>query len=204
MSEGFLQQTCLGCQDICVKAVLLGESTVGKSSIIEVVRFGHISEEQAPTIGACFHAKRNKIGDQIVKVNLWDTAGQERFRSLAPMFYRDADFAVLVYSIDNPISFDSLESWYSNLQHDCQTIPEIIVVGNKSDLESKRKVQKEQGEQFSKKIGAVFFEISAKENPNRIDDIINSICEIAIRNKKTCDEEQREGPPLKENKKSCC
>jgi small GTP-binding protein len=72
------------------KLVLLGQSTVGKTSIINVAEGGSFSEDQSATIGACFHIKKMKVGSTGIKLHIWDTAGQERFRALAPMYYRGA------------------------------------------------------------------------------------------------------------------
>ena len=84
-----------------IKLVLLGDSKVGKTSIVTVVHGDEFIPDQTATIGACFHIKKMKIGDVALQLHIWDTAGQERFRSLAPMYYRDAQFALLVYSVDN-------------------------------------------------------------------------------------------------------
>ena len=123
-----------------VKLVLLGESTVGKTSIVNVAHRGEFIEDQTSTIGACFQIKKMKVGDATVKLHLWDTAGQERFRSLAPMYYRDAQYALLIYAIDNHDSFDSIETWHSGLVEDCSTVPHIVLIGNKTDLVDSRTV----------------------------------------------------------------
>jgi len=89
---------------IQVKLVLLGESAVGKSSI--VLRFvnNEYQDNKEPTIGAAFLTQRCKLDDRIIKFEIWDTAGQERFHSLAPMYYRNAQAAVIVYDITKPVS----------------------------------------------------------------------------------------------------
>ena len=89
---------------IQVKLVLLGEAAVGKSSL--VLRFvnNEFQENKEPTIGAAFLTQKCKLEDKIIKFEIWDTAGQERFHSLAPMYYRNAQAAIVAYDITKPVS----------------------------------------------------------------------------------------------------
>jgi small GTP-binding protein len=91
-----------------LKAVLVGESTVGKTSILTVANTGQFEADAASTVGACFVANNYTFGDRSVRLNIWDTAGQERYRALAPMYYRDMDIGCVVYAIDNLQSFESV------------------------------------------------------------------------------------------------
>merc|ERR1711943_118080 len=121
------------------KLVLLGDSAVGKSSL--VLRFvrGQFFEYQESTIGAAFLTQNVSLNDYTVKFEIWDTAGQERHHSLAPMYYRGAAAAVVVYDITNTESFSRAKSWVKELQR--QGSPNIVIAlaGNKCDLASKRK-----------------------------------------------------------------
>ena len=109
---------------VSIKIVLLGETGVGKTSIVNVVHGGEFIPEQTSTIGACFQIHKIKIGDQLVNLHLWDTAGRERFRALTPMYYRDAQCALLVYAINNSESFETIRQWYGGLKNDCQDMPD--------------------------------------------------------------------------------
>ena len=149
-----------------VKLVLLGESTVGKTSIVNVAHRGEFIEDQTSTIGACFQIKKMKVGDATVKLHLWDTAGQERFRSLAPMYYRDAQYALLIYAIDNHDSFDSIETWHSGLVEDCSTVPHIVLIGNKTDLVDSRTVTYEQGQELAHRLNARFYDCLLYTSPS--------------------------------------
>ncbi|CAF99402.1 unnamed protein product [Tetraodon nigroviridis] len=122
------------------KLVLLGESAVGKSSL--VLRFvkGQFHEFQESTIGAAFLTQTVCLDDTTVKFEIWDTAGQERYHSLAPMYYRGAQAAIVVYDITNEESFARAKNWVKELQR--QASPNIVIAlsGNKADLASKRAV----------------------------------------------------------------
>jgi small GTP-binding protein len=160
------------------KLVLLGQSAVGKTTIINVAEGGPFVQDQSATIGACFHMKKMKMDTNAIRLHIWDTAGQERFRALAPLYYRDAQFALLVYSIDSRDSFNEINTWYKALQEDCSPLPEIAVVANKVDLVERRQISLEEGRALSKKLNASFFEVSAKANG---DGVRTMLQEIAIR-----------------------
>jgi small GTP-binding protein len=119
-----------------VKLVLLGEAAVGKSSL--VLRFvnNEFQENKEPTIGAAFLTQKCRLEDKIIKFEIWDTAGQERFHSLAPMYYRNAQAAVVVYDITRASSLDKAKSWVKELQRQANPNIVIALAGNKLDLVS--------------------------------------------------------------------
>jgi small GTP-binding protein len=157
------------------KVVFLGDSAVGKTSIISAYAHEEYSEEHSPTVGAHFSLQRLQIGTSEVKLKIWDTAGQERFRALTPMYYRDSQVAVLVFALDSQESLDGLSSWIENLRRDTRLMPEVVVVGNKSDLE--RRVQG--AEQFADRENAVYVECSAKERKG-IDELFTIVAQKAL------------------------
>ncbi|KAL7977163.1 hypothetical protein Chor_009112 [Crotalus horridus] len=122
------------------KLVLLGESAVGKSSL--VLRFvkGQFHEYQESTIGAAFLTQTICLDDTTVKFEIWDTAGQERYHSLAPMYYRGAQAAIVVYDITNMDTFVRAKNWVKELQRQASASIVIALAGNKADLASKRAV----------------------------------------------------------------
>jgi len=146
--------------------VLLGDSAVGKSSL--VLRFvrGLFFEYQESTIGAAFLTQTVALNDTTVKFEIWDTAGQERYHSLAPMYYRGAAAAIVVYDITNFDTFKRAQQWVKELQR--QGNPNIVIAlaGNKSDLSSKRKVEPEEAESHASENGIFFMETSAKTSTN--------------------------------------
>lgn len=156
-----------------LKVVFLGESSVGKTSIITCFSPDGFTPNQTPTVGACFSVKNVDVDGEIVKLKVWDTAGQERFRALTPMYYRDAQVAILVFALDSYDSFDKLKGWVDDLERDTRIRPEIIIVGNKSDL--KRKVEQSEAEGFAGSVGATYWECSAKTK----DGVEDMFCQAA-------------------------
>jgi len=156
------------------KLVLLGESAVGKSSL--VLRFvkGQFHEYQESTIGAAFLTQTVCLDDTTVKFEIWDTAGQERYHSLAPMYYRGAQAAIVVYDITNQDTFSRAKSWVKELQR--QASPNIVIAlaGNKADLGGKRTVEQEEAQAYADENGLLFMETSAKTAMN-VNDIFLAI-----------------------------
>eukprot|EP01098_Paradermamoeba_levis_P000023 TRINITY_DN1003_c0_g2_i1.p1 TRINITY_DN1003_c0_g2~~TRINITY_DN1003_c0_g2_i1.p1 ORF type:complete len:211 (+),score=55.75 TRINITY_DN1003_c0_g2_i1:167-799(+) len=149
------------------KLVLLGESAVGKSSL--VLRFvkGQFLEYQESTIGAAFLTQTVVLEDtSTVKFEIWDTAGQERYHSLAPMYYRGAQAAIVVYDITSYSSFNRAKTWVKELQR--QGNPNIVIAlaGNKLDLAAKREVQTEEAQAYADENGSLLMETSAKTDTN--------------------------------------
>lgn len=144
------------------KLVLLGDVGAGKSSL--VLRFvkDQFIEFQESTIGAAFFTQTVAVNDTTVKFEIWDTAGQERYHSLAPMYYRGAAAAIVVYDITNPASFARAKKWVQELQ--AQGKPDTIVAlaGNKSDLIDARQVVAEEAQKYAEMNNLFFLETSAK------------------------------------------
>ncbi|KAF5283551.1 hypothetical protein FQR65_LT13844 [Abscondita terminalis] len=145
-----------------LKILIIGESGVGKSSLLLRFTEDNFDPEQTLTIGVDFKTKRLVIDGNSVKLAIWDTAGQERFRTLTPSYYRDAQGAILVYDVCNYATFSKLETWLSELET-YSTKRNIIkmIVANKIDMDN-REVSREEGLHFAKKHKTLFIEASAK------------------------------------------
>lgn len=157
-----------------IKLVLLGESGVGKSSIaLRYVR-GEFNEHGEATIGAAFLTKTINVNGCAIKFDIWDTAGQERYHSLAPMYYRGAPAAVVVYDVCSMNSFNRATLWVKELlQQTSQMV--IVLAGNKADMAGEnRGVTKEEGKDFADEHGLIFAETSAKTGMN-VEDIFQSV-----------------------------
>ncbi|WVQ98201.1 hypothetical protein IAU59_005323 [Kwoniella sp. CBS 9459] len=143
------------------KLVLLGESAVGKSSL--VLRFvrNEFSDFRESTIAAFLTQTVSLDENTNIKFEIWDTAGQERYKSLAPIYFRNSNAAVIVYDITQA-SFEKAKSWVRELQRQADPSIVIMLVGNKSDLSAQRKTPRELGEQFAQEEGLLFSEASAK------------------------------------------
>lgn len=152
-----------------LKVIILGDSSVGKTSLMNQYVNKKFSNQYKATIGADFLTKDVVIDDKEVTLQIWDTAGQERFQSLGVAFYRGADCCVLVFDMTNPKSFDSLESWKDEFliqssPSDPDAFP-FVVLGNKVDEKEKRRVSAAKAEAFcGSKIS--YFETSAKQATN--------------------------------------
>ncbi|KAI8377637.1 ras family-domain-containing protein [Radiomyces spectabilis] len=118
------------------------------------------------TIGVGFGTKHINVNDQQIKLQIWDTAGQESFRTITRSYYRGAAGALLVYDITRRETFENLPTWLEDIRQHANPNTVIMVIGNKSDLESKRQVSTEEGERFARENDLFFLEASAKSAEN--------------------------------------
>uniref|UniRef100_A0A671NHD9 Ras-related protein Rab-6B-like n=1 Tax=Sinocyclocheilus anshuiensis TaxID=1608454 RepID=A0A671NHD9_9TELE len=148
------------------KLVFLGEQSVGKTSLITRFMYDSFDNTYQATIGIDFLSKTMYLEDRTVRLQLWDTAGQERFRSLIPSYIRDSTVAVVVYDITNVSSFQLTSKWIDDVRTERGSDVIIMLVGNKTDLEEKRQITIEEGEQRAKELNVMFIETSAKTGSN--------------------------------------
>mmetsp|Transcript_11548 Transcript_11548/g.36913 ORF Transcript_11548/g.36913 Transcript_11548/m.36913 type:complete len:213 (-) Transcript_11548:63-701(-) len=149
--------------DYLFKIVLLGDSGVGKSNLLSRFTRNEFHLESKSTIGVEFATKSIKADGKILKAQIWDTAGQERYRAITSAYYRGAVGALLVYDISQHVSFENCERWLKELRDHADANIVIMLVGNKSDLEHKRQVSKEEAIAFAEKHELAFIETSAQE-----------------------------------------
>jgi small GTP-binding protein len=133
--------------DLIIKIVLIGDSSVGKSNILLRYLRNDFKHDSKATVGVEFGSKNFSISGINIKAQIWDTAGQERYRSITNAYYKGAKGALVVYDITRPNTLDSVDRWINELKKSCDENITIILIGNKCDLESDRKVTKEQGEE---------------------------------------------------------
>eukprot|EP01089_Gocevia_fonbrunei_P011884 TRINITY_DN2647_c0_g1_i1.p1 TRINITY_DN2647_c0_g1~~TRINITY_DN2647_c0_g1_i1.p1 ORF type:complete len:231 (-),score=29.60 TRINITY_DN2647_c0_g1_i1:86-721(-) len=165
--------------DTCdAKVVLLGDSGVGKTSLVHRYVKKTFIDHIPSTIGAAFMTQKLFINNYNIRLQIWDTAGQERFRSLTPMYYRGASAALLIYDTTRKETFEAVKEWVEELQKNIETEESslvIAIVGNKVDLVESREVLPEMAEKYAAGIGAIFTETSAKEDKG-ITDLFADIC----------------------------
>ncbi|KPM04278.1 Ras-like protein 5 [Sarcoptes scabiei] len=160
--------------DFEFKICLLGDSGVGKSSIVQ--RFVHntFTSCNENTIGASFVTKTLFIQNEKYKLNIWDTAGQERYKALTPMYYRGANICIIVYDVTLRKSFESVKTWIQELKNYLFEKCLICVVGNKLDLVDRRAISLNEAKECADSVDAYFMETSAKDSHNINELFLNS------------------------------
>ena len=148
------------------KCALLGQPGCGKTSIVMRHVRNFFSEYTDSTIGAAFLTSEFNLDFGRVRLEIWDTAGQERYASLMPMYYRNSSIIVVVYNITDYSSFERAKKWTIEIKKDSSDNPVFVLVGNKSDLESKRSVSTERARSFASENDMMFIETSAKTSRN--------------------------------------
>ncbi|XP_065182784.1 ras-related protein Rab-43-like [Sycon ciliatum] len=151
--------------DFLFKIVVIGDSMVGKTSLLQRFKNGAFNEHHSCTIGVDFIVKTVEMEGKVVKLHIWDTAGQERFKSVSHSFYHNAHAAILVYDITNEGSFFTTARWLADVRRFSSPKTLCMLVGNKLDAGNQRMVSKETALQFANdnKVTSVV-EASAKDN----------------------------------------
>ena len=147
------------------KIVLLGDVSVGKTSIASRYCKNSFNEHHINTIGGAYQQQKVVLDNgNMVKLHIWDTSGQERFRAMTNLYYRDAQVALLTYDITNESSFNSIDFWIQELKYKVENENMILcLVGNKCDVSSdERKISTAQGKKFAQENNMIFYETSAK------------------------------------------
>ena len=153
--------------DLSFKIIIVGDQGVGKSCLAIKASRNYFEDFYSPTVGFEFVSFNVRVQDKIIKLQIWDTCGQEVYRSLISSFFRSASLAIVVYSIDTEDSFNNIEKWLNDIKTQSNPDIKIFLIGNKADLEDKRRLTKEQGEQLCRDHKLAFFmETSAKTGFN--------------------------------------
>ena len=197
-----------------VKIIIVGESFVGKTCIVNRFIQSVFSNQVSPTSSVGFSSKQFKVNnsDKTINVQIWDTAGSEKFRALNKIYIKSADAAIIVYDITSKKSFEELDYWIKQIKEICINKVIISIAANKSDLIQQAEVTHSEGEEYAKKSNAIFYATSAKENIG-IDNLFQSIGEQFLRGNRSSRKSQNSGIKLGSkteeklggnNKKSCC
>ena len=201
--------------DKTCQILLIGDSSVGKTSLIQRYANGIFKEEYLATVGLDFYTKQEAINNINVLVRLWDTAGQERFKSLTPNYFKNAEGVIITYDITSSQSFENLKFWINSIKTNLgekNIIIPIIIVGNKLDKEDMRDITREEAEKFAKENKYKYFETSAKTGEG-VDDAIRDLVIQVLEKSEQFEEERNERKSIKINseqpednvkKKGCC
>mgnify|MGYP002626545118 FL=1 len=197
------------------KIIIIGNSGVGKSSILKRAVKNKFDENYQATIGFEFLLMHFLVNDLKIKLQIWDTCGQEMYRSLVQGFYRNTSLALIVYDISNQKSYEELDNWIKDLRsHTDQDLP-IFIAGNKSDLDSQRKISSNDARDFSLSNRAKYFTECSAKNGQNIENIFTeaakylyNACKELGRNKvpsnKLKIEKENTNENLTNKKKGCC
>ncbi|KAM9309798.1 ras-related protein Rab-25b [Pholidichthys leucotaenia] len=148
------------------KVVLIGESGVGKSNLLSRFTKNEFNHDSRTTIGVEFSTRTLQLNGFTVKAQIWDTAGLERYRAITSAYYRGAVGALLVYDITKHQTYESVERWLKELYDHADSHIVVMLVGNKTDLESERSVPTEEARTFAESKGLLFLETSALDSSN--------------------------------------
>ena len=200
--------------DKTCQILLLGDTQVGKTCLINRYTNGVFKEEYTSTVGIDFYTKPEEINNKTVQVKIWDTVGQERFRALTPSFLRNAEGVVIVFDVTSQDSFDNVKGWINSIKSNIgENVIPIIIVGNKIDMENLREISKEDGNKIASENGFKYFETSTKTGKGvdeAFKELVNQILDIQDKND---DEKVDERPSVKihkdnnkdnQKKKGCC
>jgi len=152
--------------EMMIKIIIVGDSAVGKTNIMARYLKGEFQENSKATIGVEFGSKIFKIEGHTIKAQIWDTAGEEKYKAITGAYYKGSKGGFIVYDITRKETFESTERWINELKLAADPKINIMLIGNKSDLEDKREVTKEQGEEKAKSFGCAFLETSALSGDN--------------------------------------
>ncbi|XP_055336610.1 ras-related protein Rab-13-like [Paramacrobiotus metropolitanus] len=161
---GLAANYALPTDEIHMKIMMVGDTAVGKTSIVRRIVEDAFTYQENATVGLDFKIRRMVVDSTQVRLQIWDTAGQERFQSITTQYFNRAHGFFLVYDITNERSFRNCDKWMHEIRQKGQANVEIILLANKCDREEERKVPREAGMDFAKKHGLVSWEISAQSN----------------------------------------
>ena len=181
------------------RVVLIGNAFVGKTALIQKKINSEVSQRYEETVGAAFHSYKEVIDGKETVIQVWDTAGQEKYRSLGPVYFRNATAAILVYDVTDRSTFEALDEWIETFRSAAGMSPQIIIVGNKCDLETRIVVDKIEGQNYAEHHGMKFFYTSAITGYN-VDFLFQKVAQIVASEPVV----ESSTTKKKEEKSECC
>ncbi|KAJ8681336.1 hypothetical protein QAD02_017123 [Eretmocerus hayati] len=197
--------------DFLFKLLIIGDSGVGKSSLLLRFADNTFNASYITTIGVDFKIRTVDVDGERVKLQIWDTAGQERFRTITSTYYRGTHGVIVVYDVTSGDSFANVKRWLHEIEHNCDVVVNRILVGNKNDAPNHKVVLTEDAQRFANQMGIKLFETSAKDNTN-VEEMFMAITREVLRAKKESKEREATKThetvnlrkPGKQPRKKCC
>ena len=152
--------------DYLLKYIVVGDSSVGKTNILNYYKGSSFDENTQPSIGVQFIAKNIQIDNKTFRLQIWDTAGQECFRAMTKTYYKNSSCAFIVYDITEKETFEHIEYWIKECKKVAPETILFVLIGNKSDLNNKREITYDVGSEYANKNKMLFYETSAKSGYN--------------------------------------
>jgi len=189
--------------DHLFKLVLIGDASVGKTSLL--LRFADDSFEDnyISTVGVDFRFRTVPVDNELVKLQIWDTAGQERFRTITSAYYRGANGVILVYDITSSETFEHVQDWLDEVNKAAGKSVTKLVVGNKADLTTERQVDQQQAQQYAQSVGSSFIETSAK-TANNVDTAFLTIAKQLVQKSVNNKDSPSGLEQANSSERSCC
>ncbi|XP_017787138.1 PREDICTED: ras-related protein Rab-35 [Nicrophorus vespilloides] len=175
--------------DHLFKLLIIGDSGVGKSSLLLRFADNTFSGSYITTIGVDFKIRTVNLDGKRVKLQIWDTAGQERFRTITSTYYRGTHGVIVVYDVTNGESFANVKRWLHEIDQNCDVVNRVLV-GNKNDEPERKVVLTEDASRFAETMGIQLFETSAKDNIN-VEEMFLSVTRLVLRSKQEMKERQQ-------------
>ena len=199
-------------EEIKIKIMLLGESQIGKTSLIQRYVKNNFNLSYITTVGIDFQLKQIKMNNKSIKLQIWDTAGQERFKNITKSYFHSSDGFVVGYDITSRLSFTNVSTWLKEINDNAPEEIQKILIGNKCDL-NEREVTTEEGQKLAEENGMKFFETSAKNDINvkeTFESITKDILDVQYkeegesRNSLVIDRNIEKKKDEEKEKKGCC
>jgi Ras-related protein Rab-35 len=209
-----LEQAAAGPRDYdhLFKLLIIGDSGVGKSSLLLRFSDNTFTPSYITTIGVDFKIRTININGIRIKLQIWDTAGQERFRTITSTYYRGTHGVIVVYDVTNAETFSNVKRWLQEIEANCDSVQRVLV-GNKCEDSANRVVVEEDARKLANAINVDYFETSAKDNVN-VQEMFNAVTRLVLDSKLAADEKAagNEGggirlnnkPERAQKKKKCC
>ena len=195
-------------QEDGVKVILIGESGVGKTNLINIAIGDNFSENEKSTTASTLSLKKIKLNNKEYNLDLWDTIGQEQYRQLTKIFFNNSKIVIFVYDITNKESFKALPGWKKDVEEQLGDVYIKGVVANKSDLYLEEEVPTEEGQEYAKNIEAKFLLISAKkDDPKKFENFLRELLEEYLSTKKGVNSGRfsiKRESVIKQKKSNCC